>query len=363
MLITFAGRWFEANTGVVAYDKDTAAKLVFAMMQLNDALHSDLDSDITLTGGVFSFPNRDISSRDFIDAVRSWDRRMEVPDEILEKIYLSIKSEKLAQAADPSVPLREAIISPANMPPRLTTRIPSDVITVQIPAPDPDFGVHLQGQDLLFEPPFLSFAHSNEMSFRVIGNALGTKTAIFARTGANANLYTGIPLSKTFAVERPFMRHTFKVSFTNHAGTARKYLFSVESRTDHMNWASTLEKQITRCRTEMPTAVGPVSPKVRRAAEAVALRVLRDALIVPDENAKGDGGGRGGPPSRSGAGFAGFGRRPGSGNAAGREEADANGGGFGGRGTAKSGHDLLLVVQQNSLIPLVLSFLNVVKPI
>lgn len=364
MLITFAGRWFEANTGVVAYDKETAARLVFAMMQLNDALHSDLDSDITLAGGVFSFPNRDISSRDFIDAVRIWDRGMEVPDEILEKIYQSIKSEKLAQAADPSVPLREAMISPANIPPRLTTRIPSDVITIRIPAPDPDFGVHLQGQDLLFEPPFLSFATSNEMSFRVIGNALGTKTAIFARTGANANMYTGIPLSKTFAVERPFMRHTFKVSFTNHAGLARKYLFSVESRGEHMNWTSTLEKQISKCRTEMPTAVGPVSPKVRRAAEAVALRVLRDALIVPDENAKGDSGGRGGPPSRSGAGFAGFGRRPGSGNPPGREEASVgSSGGFGGRGTAKSGHDLLLTVQQNSLIPLVLSFLNVVKPI
>ncbi|KAG9050490.1 hypothetical protein FS837_004984 [Tulasnella sp. UAMH 9824] len=363
MLITFAGRWFEANTGVAAYDKETAARLVFAMMQLNDALHSDLDSDISLAGGVFSFPNRDISSRDFIDAVRIWDRGKEVPDETLEKIYKSIKSEKLAQAADPSVPLREAIISPANMPPRLTTRIPSDVITIQIPAPDPDFGVYLQGQDLLFEPSFLSFAQSNEMSFRVIGNALGTKTAIFARTGANANLYTGIPLSKTFAVERPFMRHTFKVSFTNHAGLARKYLFSVESRTDHVNWSSTLEKQIAKCRTEMPAAVGPVSPKVRRAAEAVALRVLRDALIVPDENAKGDSGGRGGPPSRNGAGFAGFGRRPGSGNAAGREETGVNGGGFGGRGTAKSGQDLLLIVQQNSLIPLVLSFLNVVKPI
>ncbi|KAG8901029.1 hypothetical protein FRC00_009488, partial [Tulasnella sp. 408] len=363
MLITFAGRWFEANTGVAAYDKETAARLVFAMMQLNDALHSDLDSDISLAGGVFSFPNRDISSRDFIEAVRVWDRGKEVPDETLEKIYKSIKSEKLAQAADPSVLLREAIISPANMPPRLTTRIPSDVITIQIPAPDPDFGVYLQGQDLLFEPAFLSFAHSNEMSFRVIGNALGTKTAIFARTGANANLYTGIPLSKTFAVERPFMRHTFKVSFTNHAGLARKYLFSVESRTDHVNWSSTLEKQIAKCRTEMPAAVGPVSPKVRRAAEAVALRVLRDALIVPDENAKGDSGGRGGPPSRNGAGFAGFGRRPGSGNAAaGREEAGVNGG-FGGRGTAKSGQDLLLIVQQNSLIPLVLSFLNVVKPI
>ncbi|KAG9018564.1 hypothetical protein FRB90_011393 [Tulasnella sp. 427] len=363
MLITFAGRWFEANTGVVAYDKETAARLVFAMMQLNDALHSDLDSDMTPAGGVFSFPNRDISSRDFIDAVRSWDRGMEVPDEILEKIYRSIKSEKLAQASDRTTPLKEAMISPANLPPRLTTRIPSEVITIRIPAPDPDFGIHLQGQDLLFEPPFLSFAHSNEVSFRVIGNALGNKTAIFARTGANANLYTGIPLSKTFAVERPFMRYTFKVAFTNHAGLARKYLFSVESRTEHVNWTSTLEKQIAKCRTEMPAAVGPVSPKVRRAAEAVALRVLRDALIVPDESTKGDGG-RGGPPSRTGTGFPALGRGPGGGQHASREEVGpGNGGGFGGRGTAKSGHDILLIVQQNSLIPLVLSFLNVVKPI
>ncbi len=360
LLVTFASRWFEANMGIVAFDKEVAARLVFAMMQLNDALHSQLDTDMTPAGGVFSFPNRNITSQDFIEAFQVWDRRRLVSDDVLEKIYRSIQIEKLAQAVDSSVVSRPTTISPARIPGRLTTRVPSELITVRIPAPDPQFGLHLQGQDLLFEPPFLSFAESAEMSFRVIGNSLGTKTAIFARTGANANLYSGIPLSKTFNVERAFMRNTFRVAFTNHAGLSRKYLFSVESQTDHANWTASLERQIAECRKEpSPQSGGIVSVKVRRAAEAIALRVLRDALLVPDET-KTEGrtpGAKG--PSFSAPASLGAASRPRPSDS-GLEHATPTGMP---RGTARTGHDLVLACQQNSLIPLVLSFLNVVKPI
>ncbi|KAG8895562.1 hypothetical protein FRB99_000461, partial [Tulasnella sp. 403] len=356
LLITFARRWFDANTGVVTYDKELAVRLVLAMMQLNDALHSGGDEEMTPAAGVFSFPNPNISAQDFIDAFRVSDRRQLVSDESLRAIYESVKAEKLAQALPSSVAPIRAAIDPAAMPTRLTSRIHSDFITIRIPAPDPQFAIYLQGEDLLFEPSTLSFAHSAEASFRVIGNTLGAKTAIFARTGAHANLYTGIPLSKTFYVERAFMRNTFRVAFTNHAGLQRRYLFSVENKADHANWSSMIERQIAKCKSEpLGQPLGPVSVKVRRAAEAVALRVLRDALIVPDEPSKGETQSNAKPGQRLPYSLS----RPSTGQQADTASTHPPGP----VGSVKNGHDLLVACQQNSLIPLVLSFLNVVKPI
>ncbi|KAG8970010.1 hypothetical protein FRC03_011809 [Tulasnella sp. 419] len=380
LLLTFSNRWFEANMGIVSFDKEVAARLVFAMMQLNDALYSALNEDTTPAGGAFSFPNRMISSRDFVDAFRVWDRRVLVPDEVLDKIYHSIQHEKLAQAADASVTPIIASFSPDVLPSKLTTRVPSDPITIKIPQPDPHFGIHLQGQDLLFDPPVLTFANSAEASFRIIGNSLGTKTAILARTGPNAAQYSGIPLSRTFYVERAFMRNTFRIAFTNHLAVKRRYLFSVDNKSDLENWTTTIQRQIARAQSEPNSQpLGQVSAKVRRAAEAVALQVLRDSLIPPEDSPKG-------VASVNGSSFRGFGgSRPGMfppspgfpftmggrpalssthlpSSALGT--ATTTGSSFVGPGGGPStGHDLLVAIQQNSLIPLVLSFLNVVKPV
>jgi hypothetical protein len=84
-----------------------------------------------------------------------------------------------------------------------------------------------------------------------------------------------------FNVERAFMKHTFQVSFSNHLGFKRKYCFSVTERSVLAKWAATLPRQIMLAR--QATAIVPSTPeqRVRAAAEAVALQVLRDALIPP----------------------------------------------------------------------------------
>lgn len=391
LLIVFAGRWFDANAGIVAFDKEITARLVFAMIQLNDALHPDLEEgERTLLGGAFKVAYPNMSCDDFLQAFREWDRRNLVTDQMLEKIYRSIHSERLAQAPDLSTPPIYATVSPLAIPSRLITRSLSDTITISIPEPDAAFGIHLQGQDLLFDPPYLDFSRTRQQSFRVIGNALGAKTAVLIRTGANATRYAGIPFSKTFYVERAFMRNTFRVAFVNHAGVSRKYLYSVDGKEECATWTKVLTAQIAKCRASSEPILGEkgvmISGKVKRAAEAVALRVLRDSLIDPDVPVKTSPDEVTNQPSTSAtAPAATAAASPATGNTStsgfpfsianrlmmggpitdtSGKSAQALGSSSGPtRGLAKTGHDVVIACQQNSLIPVVLSFLNVVKPI
>ncbi|CAE6417062.1 unnamed protein product [Rhizoctonia solani] len=345
LLATFATRWFEANSGVVAFDKDLAIRLVLAIMQLNSALHSAYDAQ-------FSFPNRAISVRDFIDAFRTRDVRMLVPDEVLERIYTSVRHQRIDQAQDPreDAPVKTVVISPGHLPDRLTCRVASEPITIRIPEPDSNFTIRLYGQDLTFEPSVLDFSDSNEQTFKVVGNSFGTKTMIMARTGPNAALYTGLPLSNKFSVERAFMRNTFQVSFVRHTEQSRKYMFSVEGSLVHQQWMSVMRRQIARAveaDTTM-TSVGGLSAQARRAAEAVAVQVLRDTLIAPEDarhattNSQRPGLGH----TRVGSSMLPFG------------EGSASGTSLIPKGAPRTGHDLVTICQQNSLLPLVLGFLH-----
>src|SRR5258705_6158828 len=102
---------------------------------------------------------------------------------------------------------RDIIIVVKRAPPaRLTYRFQSEPIILRIPHPDPDLSIQLFGQDLLFEPPVLTFAKSLEASFRITGTSLGPKRITMRRSGSNALLYSGLPLSTSVVVERAFMR-------------------------------------------------------------------------------------------------------------------------------------------------------------
>ncbi|CAE6419698.1 unnamed protein product [Rhizoctonia solani] len=347
LLATFATRWFEANSGVVAFDKDLAIRLVLAIMQLNSALHSGYDAQ-------FSFPNRAISVRDFIDAFRTRDVRMLVPDEVLERIYASVRHQRIHQALDAreDAPVKSVVISPGHLPDRLTCRVASEPITIRIPEPDSDFTIRLYGQDLTFEPSVLDFSDSNEQTFKVVGNSFGTKTMIMARTGPNAALYAGLPLSNKFSVERAFMRNTFQVSFVRHTEQQRKYMFSVEGSLVHQQWMSVMRRQIARAveADATMTPVGALSAQARRAAEAVAVQVLRDTLISsedvrnPTTNSHRPGLGH----ARVGSSMLAFGE----GSASGTQPSSIP------KGAPRTGHDLVTICQQNSLLPLVLGFLH-----
>ncbi|KAJ6587002.1 hypothetical protein DFH09DRAFT_241980 [Mycena vulgaris] len=283
LLDAFASRWYEANARIVAYDKDLAIRLVRALVQLNEFLHGGISQETGPTG----YPKRGINSRDFIDAFRRYDARYLVSDELLEDVFDSIREEKLSQArlSSNGGPLDVSIMIKRPLPTRLTYKVQSDPIILRIQQADPDLTIQLFGQDLVFDPPFLTFARSSEASFRVTGISLGAKTMIMCRSGANALKYLGLPLSNSLVVERAFMRNTFEMAFLNHSGAKRRYMFSVDDPLIRHQWAVSLRRQIDNASSIASTSLSQTSPgtsKFHRAAEIVAFKALQQTLMGTD---------------------------------------------------------------------------------
>ncbi|KAF7797899.1 hypothetical protein EIP86_009105 [Pleurotus ostreatoroseus] len=287
---SFASRWYEANTSMIAWDRDLAMRLARAIVQLNDAMHGG----IAQTPGMTGYPKRNIISRDFIDAFRRYDTRNAVSDEYLDKIYAAIRRERLSQARNPSTdPNPNAVLSgtlPISikrpLPARLTYRVQSEPIVLRITASDPHLTIQLFGQDLVFDPPFLTFAKSSEASFRVTGTSLGAKTIVMWRSGANALSYTGLPLSSPVMVERAFMRNTFQLAFADHTATKRRYMFSVDDPLIRHQWTVSLKQQIEKASASPATSVadsaGP-SNRLPHAVDNMAFHILQDTLIHPHD--------------------------------------------------------------------------------
>ncbi|GAA6044075.1 hypothetical protein JCM8097_005020 [Rhodosporidiobolus ruineniae] len=282
VLGVLAGIWTESNAST-GFDPSLTFNLVTAILRLTDALHGVHDP----SGGSNFFPQPATPSPppsvdDFIGTFREHDTRMVVPEDLLARIYTSVRRERIEQASDNSIfsmaPDIEAVIEPAKLPTRLTYRSPSDVFTITIPEPDPKFTVKLHGNDLQFDPPVLSFARSNKQSFRVTGNALGVRVMVLLKRGANAPRYQGLPLNKAFSIERGFMQHTFQVSFTNHLDLKRKYMFSTVDGPSRAQWLRQLRDRIVN-------ALDTPRPADRAlaAAQAVSVQVLRDVFLPPDE--------------------------------------------------------------------------------
>ena len=280
LLDFFAVRWYEANAKSVAYDKDMAIRLVRGLVQLNDLLHDGIADEAGKSDQVI----RNITSRDFVDAFRRTDVRYLVSDEFLEEAYDSIRSERLCQARYPS-PTSSAdlqITIKRQLPARLTYKIQSEPIILRIPHVDPSFSIQLYGQDLVFDPPVLTFSKSSEASFRVMGTSLGSKTVTLCRSGPNAVIYAGLPISHTVVVERAFMRNTFQLAFSNHTGTKRRYMFSVDDPLIRHQWAVSLKRQIDNATAAAELSTGsstPVASTFLQAAESVAFKVLQEILI------------------------------------------------------------------------------------
>ncbi|KAG8694927.1 hypothetical protein FRC09_009510 [Ceratobasidium sp. 395] len=346
LLATFASRWFEANSSVIAFDKELTIRLVRYIIQINSAMHDGYNS------AQFSWSNRAISVQDFIEAFRAQDTRMLVPEDVLKRIYDSIRHQRIDQALDPSegTPTKTVVITSGRLPERLTCRVMSEPITIRIPAPDPDFTIRLYGQDLSFEPSVLDFTESNEQTFKVVGNSFGTKTMIMARTGRKAAHYVGLPLSNRFGIERAFMRNTFQVSFVRHNEQERKYMFSVEGSLVHQQWMNVMRRQIARAveADASDSSLGPLNAKSRRAAEAVAIQVLRDTLIAPDDHAPRPAHGH----ARAGSSLGAMLAYGGEGSVTNMHSIPLA------KGAPRTGHDLVTICQQNSLLPLVLGFLH-----
>ncbi|KAJ7217980.1 hypothetical protein GGX14DRAFT_439151 [Mycena pura] len=283
LLDAFAGRWYEANARIVAYDKDLAIRLVRALVQLNEFLHGGIAQERRPAG----YPKRSITGRDFVNAFRRYDSRYLVPDELLENVFDSVRKERLSQARSSSNggPPDILIMNKRPLPARLTYKVQSDPIILRIPQADPDLTVQLFGQDLEFDPPVLTFARSAEASFRVIGQSLGSKTMIMCRSGPNALRYSGLPLSNSLVVERAFMRNTFEMAFQNHNGLKRRYMFSVDDPLIRHQWVVALRRQIDSASSIASSSLSQTSPgtsKFHRAAEVVAFKALQQTLMGTD---------------------------------------------------------------------------------
>ncbi|SCV73391.1 BQ2448_7317 [Microbotryum intermedium] len=277
VLGVLAMTWTEVN-GATGFDPSLTFNLVVAIMKLNDALHNDTSAE----GYLFSRPNPSLSVDDFIASFRGSDPRSLVPEDLLTRIYASIRKERIEQASDNTIfsmtPDVEATLTPAKLPVSLTYRAPSDPITITIPEPDPKFSIKLHGTDLKFDPPILSFAKSRTQTFRVTGTALGVRAMVLIKTGANAPRYQGLPMNKAFSIERAFMQHKFQVSFTNHLNVKRKYMFSTLNAGLQVAWLRHLRERIVAA-----VAASPAPAAALLAAESVAVQVLQDVLIAPDE--------------------------------------------------------------------------------
>ncbi|KAF8633447.1 hypothetical protein AX17_004616 [Amanita inopinata Kibby_2008] len=285
LLDHFSSRWYDANATFVAYDKDLAYRLVRALVQLNDLLHGGVAQE----PGSSTVLKQDIPSQLFVDAFRKADPRYLVSDEHLEDLYHSIRLERLSQArCSSTISSADQIITiKRSLPMRLTYKLQSEPIILRIPQPDPQLTIQLYGQDLVFDPPTLTFSKSSEASFRVTGTSLGMKTMIMCRSGPNALRYSGLPLSNSLVVERAFMRNTFQVAFLNHLGLKRRYMFSVDDPVVRHQWTVSLRTQVDSALAAAvsPPASLPMSAlDFFKASQHIAFRVLQETLTGVSTN-------------------------------------------------------------------------------
>lgn len=309
LLAGFAARWFHANSSMVSFDKECAKNLVISIVLLNASLHMSQ---------AHSYPPA--TQHDFFEAVRAYDPRRSIKDDLLEDIYEAVKQEKIsAPKENPGDARLTVTINGATNLMHFIYRVKSDVVRVRIPAPDPNFRVHLLGQDLLFEPPTLHFADSPEATFRVTGTSLGPRSILYWRAGANAHLYNAMPLASDIVIERAFMRNTLKLEVkepalgreqdsldesdresAKSATIKKKYVFSIEDSREYEHWGKVLKTSVNRALgivdpDRPPTAQGiytpvtatfggTVPPRIRRATDTVAFEVLKETLIGRDSH-------------------------------------------------------------------------------
>lgn len=291
------------------------------------------------------------SLEDFLDRWNYYDQYHLVPREFMEEMYKSIMEERFETGWDNKTGkrtptneengvCRPKVVSPSikqgsqdvvitviphRLPTRLTKGTPSEPITISIPSPDKGLQIKLRGQDLEFKPNVLDFSNSCIQTFTITGNTLGRTSLMFIKTGENAGNYVSptLPRTKSVVVERPFMRFTFQIGFRhsekdltgkkqdkkkkkpvvkdeeedeeeeeeegetekNSNVVNRKYTFSVETEEERIQWLETLKKLggyvNEESNEENIAKLHGLSSESR-----VALQVLKEVLLA-DEIKKG----------------------------------------------------------------------------
>ncbi|KAG0094027.1 hypothetical protein BGZ92_010039 [Podila epicladia] len=243
-------------------------------------LAMDLD-DLT----VFPSPTKD----SFVESFQLLDQQRIVPRDTLQNIFscichqpLDIETEKdTYQTASTSRKLWPIMVSPASLPPRLTLKIPSDPITITVPILNPHFSIHLGGRDLKCEPSVLEFGSHRSQRFRITGAVPGRKTlTIHARLsdkGTPEQYYDlqSLPTKHTIAVERQFMRHTFQISLLNDLGTRRRYLFGTSSAAEKDDWARVLAECLSEAKGQNAVRLNEHTGL----EQSIGLQILKELLL------------------------------------------------------------------------------------
>ena len=311
LLSFFAKRWAISNVTIIKSDftPELASDLVYAIMALNDALHTTTPTspvwpsspDVphprnAVTPGFFSAPCHELTKEEFVRVFRDHDEQEVLSDRTLSRIYLSVRAEPIAQALDSHEPRRTIRVRGGMLPTRLVYGQPSEPITLCIDEPDPDLAIRLYGQDSMFDPPILTFGRSRMASFRVTSKSLGAKQIIFVRAGRNARFYAGtddddegdlgtdlpLPRSVTVTVERAFMTHSFTIT-TGGGGAARKFMLSFENGQKMGAWVDAITSASAQVYERRLQQAGTM----HKAADAIALHVLRETLVDSEEAAAG----------------------------------------------------------------------------
>jgi serine/arginine repetitive matrix protein 2 len=272
LLNTFASKWFDVNARAVSFDRDVAMKLVRILVQLDSQIHKAPQGH----PNGYDFRPLDFHA-EWEAIVRAVDPRGLIPDELIDKIYYSLREDPLRWADDAQYGRVSSIVFKRPPPNHLAHRVQSDPITLRIPHPDPHLRIQLHSQDgLIFDPPELNFARSTEVAFRVTGSSLGPKAIIFSLVGAHAAFYLGIPFSKTVVIERHFMRNTFQVAFNDRLDRKRRYMFSAEDALVCHQWALSL-RQPRPAKPPCDSGSDAVR-QVQKATNALSLDILREAV-------------------------------------------------------------------------------------
>ncbi|KAG0342360.1 hypothetical protein BG000_005163 [Podila horticola] len=241
-------------------------------------LAADLD-DLT----TFPSPTKD----SFVESFQLLDQQRIVPRDTLQNIFSCIIHQPLDIAtkdtyqASTSRKLWPIMVSPATLPPRLTLKIPSDPITITVPVLDPHFSIHLSGRDLKCEPSVLEFGSHRSQRFRITGSIPGRKTlSIHARLsdkGTPEQYYDlqSLPTKHTIAVERQFMRHTFQISLLNDLGTRRRYLFGTSSAAEKDDWARVLAECLSEAKGQNAVRLNEHTGL----EQSIGLQILKELLL------------------------------------------------------------------------------------
>ncbi len=206
LLVHFAQSWTQANAAMIKpnFTAQLASDLVFAIMALNDALHTGTQAGAaSVTSPNFPRPVTVVTPGLFqcavsgaeqgrlcecLSAARSGARAVGPHTQP----HLPLDQVRAARAG--ARPVRAALHHPrqgGKLPTRLTYAQPaSRAGDVVIPAPDPDLAIRLYAPDTTFEPPVLTFVCVARGELHHVDQESGCQEVVFVRAGRNAR-FTG----------------------------------------------------------------------------------------------------------------------------------------------------------------------------